>query len=318
MSGMTLADLKAISVVAGCGSFRKAAEELGVATSSLSHQVASVERRIGIRLFNRTTRSVAITEAGEALLERVRPALQEIDAALNDVERLRSVPSGVLRLNTSEGGAERVLPMVLDFLAKHAEMKVDLVTEGRLVDIVTEGFDAGLRLPDTIPRDMISVSLGQIEAFVLVASASYLKDRTEPKSPGDLLRHECIGTRLPSGKLIDWELSRSSEVVNIRPAGRLIAGSTDLGVAAARLGSGVAYAPLRSVENDLKAGTLVQLLTEWTPSYPGICLYYPSRKLPSAGLRAFIDHALQWRKTSEESGATHSALGSLESLPGSS
>lgn len=296
MSGMTLADLRAITVVANTGSFRGAAKELEIAVSSLSHQVANVEKRVGIRLFNRTTRSVSLTEAGEALLHRVRPALNEIDAALEAVDRLRTTPSGLLRLNTSEGGAERVLPLILDFLASYPDMKVDLVTEGRLVDIVAEGFDAGLRLEEVVPKDMICVPLGQTEAFVLVASPAYLAGKKLPGSPGDLLSHECIRARLPSGALVDWELERNGEVVTVNVKGRLIAGSTELSILAARQNAGIAYVSLRSVQDDLDDGRLIQLLPDWTPPYPGIALFYPSRRLPSAGLRAFIDHAQAWRK----------------------
>ncbi len=296
MSGMTLADLRAISIIASAGSFRGAARELGIAVSSLSHQVAAVEKRLGIRLFNRTTRSVSVTEAGAALLERVRPALIEIDAALEAVDHLRSTPSGILRLNTSEGGAVRVLPLVLDFLSAYPEMKVDLVTEGRLVDIVAEGFDAGLRLQEVVPKDMICVPLGQTESFVLVATPAYLEGRPLPASPGDLLGHECIRARLPSGALVDWELERNGEAVTVAVKGRLIAGSTDLSLLAARRDAGIAYVPLRAVEDELADGSLVQLLADWSPPYPGIALFYPSRRLPSAGLRAFIDHAAAWRK----------------------
>jgi len=299
MSGMTLADLRAISTVADAGSFRGAAKLLQISVSSLSHQVANVEKRVGIRLFNRTTRSVSLTEAGEALLLRVRPALNEIDAALEAVDHLRATPSGMLRLNTSEGGAERVLPLILDFLSVYVDMKVDLVTEGRLVDIVAEGFDAGLRLQEVIPKDMICVPLGQTEAFVLVASPTYLSARGRPNSPGDLLNHECIRARLPSGSLVSWELERNGEVVTPDVKGRLIAGSTDLSVLAARQHAGIAYVSLRSVQEDVDCGRLIQLLAEWTPPYPGLALFYPSRKLPSAGLRAFIDHVHGWRRASK-------------------
>jgi len=296
MSGMTLSDLRAIAVVADTGSFRGAAKELGIAVSSLSHQVANVEKRVGIRLFNRTTRSVSLTEAGEAMLQRVRPALNEIDEALQAVDHLRATPTGTIRLNTSEGGAERVLPLVLDFLTSYPEMRVDLVTEGRLVDIVAEGFDAGIRLQDVVPKDMVCIPLGQTESFVLVASRSYLEGRAVPASPGDLLAHECIRARLPSGSLVDWELERNGEAISVDVRGRLIAGSTELSVLAARQHAGIAYVSLRSVQSDIDDGRLIQLLPEWTPPYPGIALFYPSRRLPSAGLRAFIDHVQAWRK----------------------
>jgi len=296
MSGMTLSDLRAISVIADLGSFRGAAKELEVAVSSLSHQVANVEKRLGIRLFNRTTRSVSLTEAGEALLQRVRPALNEIDAALEAVDHLRSTPSGVLRLNTSEGGAKRVLPLVLDFLSAYPDMRVDLVTEGRLVDIVAEGFDAGLRLQEIVPKDMVCIPLGQTESFVLVASPHYLQGRKAPSSPGDLLSHECIRARLPSGSLVEWELERGGEAISVDVKGRLVVGSTELSVLAARQHAGIAYVSLRSVLDDIQSGGLVKLLPDWSPPYPGIALFYPSRRLPSAGLRAFIDHVQAWRK----------------------
>lgn len=299
MAGITLADLKAVSAVAVHGSFSRAALELSVSVSSLSHQVASIERRLGIRLLNRTTRSVSLTEAGDALLLKVRPALEEIDEALLAVDRLKSTPSGLLRLNTSEGGAERIMPMVMDFLFAYPEMKVDLVTEGRLVDIVAEGFDAGLRLQEVVPQDMVCVTLGQTESFILVASPAYLKGKVLPVSPSDLLAHECIRARLPSGRLIDWEFEHSGSSMTVGVKGRFIAGNAYLGITAARLDGGIAYVPLKSVEDDLAAGNLVQLLADWTPPYPGLCLYYPSRRLPSAGLRAFIEHAAAWRRKTQ-------------------
>ncbi|MCM2458162.1 LysR family transcriptional regulator [Rhizobium sp. CG4] len=300
MSGMSLADLRALSVLARTGSFRGTAKELEVSVSSLSHQVANVEKRLGIRLFNRTTRSVSVTEAGQALLERVRPALNEIDAALEAVDHLRVTPSGTIRLNTSEGGAERVLPLVVDFLRTYPDIKVDLVTDGRLVDIVADGFDAGLRLQEIVPKDMISISLGQTESFVLVASPNYLRGKTTPMSPGDLLQHECVRARLPSGSLVTWELEKNGESISVDVKGRLIAGSTELSVLAARQHAGIAYVALRSVRDDIDRGDLLQLLPEWTPPYPGIALFYPSRKLPSAALRAFIDHTITWRRQHQE------------------
>ncbi|MCS4243074.1 DNA-binding transcriptional LysR family regulator [Rhizobium sp. BIGb0125] len=241
-----------------------------------------------------------MTEAGQALLERVRPALNEIDAALEAVDHLRVTPSGTIRLNTSEGGAERVLPLVVDFLRTYPDIKVDLVTDGRLVDIVADGFDAGLRLQEIVPKDMISISLGQTESFVLVASPNYLRGKTTPMSPGDLLQHECVRARLPSGSLVTWELEKNGESISVDVKGRLIAGSTELSVLAARQHAGIAYVALRSVRDDIDRGDLLQLLPEWTPPYPGIALFYPSRKLPSAALRAFIDHTITWRRQHQE------------------
>lgn len=290
MAGTTLADLKALSAVAVHQNFRAAAAELGISTSSLSHQVAAMERRLGIRLFNRTTRSVALSEAGLAFLDRVGPALREIDDAVATVGRLRDTPSGLLRLNSSEGGAQRILPFVLDFLATYPDMRVDLVSEGRLVDIVAGGFDAGVRTADTVPRDMISLSLGLDEAFVVVGSPDFFARHGRPEVPGDLLSFECLPARLPSGALYDWEFERAGEEIRIRPQGRLILGGTELTRAAAIAGAGLAYVTLREAEADLTAGRLEQVLAPWCPACPGICLYYPRQRLPSAGLKAFITH----------------------------
>jgi DNA-binding transcriptional LysR family regulator len=296
MAGTGLADLNALVAVATHRSFRAAAGELGITPSSLSYQIASLERRLGIRLLNRTTRSVSLTEAGETFLARVRPALRDIDDAIATVDRFRDTPAGLLRLNASEGGAERILPIVFDFMAAYPDMRVDLVTEGRLIDIVAAGFDAGLRVAQMVPRDMVSLPLGTDEAFIVVASPRYLATRGTPRTPPDLLAHECVRARLPSGALIEWEFERSGRESRVGVTGRLVVGSPDLSLRAARAGVGIAYVTRRSAERDLAEGKLVQLLGEWTPPFPGICLYYPQQRLTSAGLRAFIDHVQMTRR----------------------
>lgn len=219
MAGLTLNELKALAAVANHRSFRAAAIELGVSPSSLSHAVASIERRLGVRLFNRTTRSVSLTEAGEGFLARVQPALREISDAVESVNQFRKTPAGLLRLNTSEGGAERVLPLVLDFIAAFPDMRVDLVSEGRMVDIVAAGFDAGLRLAEAVPQDMVSVSLGQQEELVVVGTADYFAARGVPEVPADLFKHECIRARMPSGSIYRWEFERAGEETPRRSAG---------------------------------------------------------------------------------------------------
>src|SRR3984885_7400185 len=192
MSGLSLAELSALSAVATRRSFRAAAAELGVSPSSLSHAVASMERRLGVRLFNRTTRSVSLTEAGEGFLARVQPALREIADAVETVNRFRDTPAGLLRLNASEAAAERALPIVVSFMAAYPDMRIDLVSEGRMIDIVAGGFDAGLRHAEAVPQDMVSLSLGIEEARIVVGTPDYFAARGVPHAPADLFGHACV------------------------------------------------------------------------------------------------------------------------------
>jgi len=296
MTDLALADLRAVEAIARVSGFRHAAQVLGVSASALSHQVATLEKRLGVRLFNRTTRSVALTEAGEHFLARVRPALREIEDAVETVNRFRDRPAGTLRLNTSEGGALRILPILLDFLKGYPEMNVDLVSEGRMVDIVAGGFDAGLRLAEAVPQDMISLPMGRDEEFAVVGTPGYFEGRTMPRAPADLLGHECVRAKLPSGSLYRWEFERFGEEIRIDAPGRLTLGSHELALEAARRGAGLAYASLRSVEAELATGTMIRVLAEWTPPFAGLCLFYPRQRLPSAGLRAFIDHFQKARR----------------------
>jgi DNA-binding transcriptional LysR family regulator len=296
MTDLALNELKALQAVATHRGFRAAAAELHVAPSSLSHSVASIERRLGVRLFNRTTRSVSLTEAGQHFLTRVQPALREIADAVETVNRFRDTPTGLLRLNASEGGAERVLPIVLDFMATYPDMRVDLVSEGRMVDIVAGGFDAGLRLAEAVPQDMIALPMGSQEAFAVVAAPDYFAKHGTPRAPADLLTHECIRSRLPSGALFRWEFEHQGESFQIDSPGRLILGSAELAQLAAKAGAGVAFVAEKSAADDIASGRLVRVLAEWTPPFAGICLYYPRQRLPSAGLRAFIDHFQAARK----------------------
>ncbi|WP_343716135.1 LysR family transcriptional regulator [Inquilinus sp.] len=296
MADLALTELTALGAVATHRSFRAAAAELGLSPSSLSHMVASLERRLGVRLFNRTTRSVAVTEAGEQFLARIQPALREIAEAVETVNRFRDTPAGLLRLNSSEGGSARILPVVLDFMAAYPEMRVDLVTEGRMIDIVAAGFDAGIRLAEAVPQDMVSVPLGIDEAMIVVAAPGYLAARGVPRAPADLFGHDCIRARLPSGAILRWEFEHQGEEIRIDPPGRLTIGSPELSQHAALAGAGLAFVSARTAAADLESGRLRQVLADWTPSFPGLCLYYPRQRLPSAGLRAFIAHFQKARK----------------------
>ncbi|WP_088508349.1 LysR family transcriptional regulator [Burkholderia ubonensis] len=290
ISGFSLDDLAAVSAVADHRSFRGAARALHLPPSSLSHIVSGVERRLGIRIFHRTTRSVSPTEAGLAFIERMRPALMDMAAAIESVNRFRDSPAGQIRINTSDWAAQRVFPIVLSFLSAYPEVNVDIVSEGRLIDIVAEGFDAGLRIAEAVPQDMISLPLGIDEAIIIVASPGYLASRGTPHSPAELLAHECIRLRLPSGGLMRWEVRIAGEQSWVDIRGRLIVGSSELALKAAVADVGIAYVGARQARYYIDSGTLVQLMPEWTPPFEGVCLYYPRQRLPSAAFRAFIDH----------------------------
>lgn len=287
--------MKVANAVAAHGSFRGAAHELEMSPSSVSHIVANLESRLGIRLFLRNTRSVSLTEAGESFLKRVRPALEQITQAIDGVNDLRDRPAGLIRLNAAAWGADRLLPIIVGFMQRYPDIRVDLVTEGRLVDIIGEGFDAGLRLVSVVPQDMIALPLGIDEALIIVASPAYLSARGTPVTPGDLLNHECIRARLPSGSLMRWEFPKGGTTPEIGVAGRLVLGTTALAAKAAAAGAGIAYVEQREAQPFLDKGDLVQVLTKWTPPFEGEALYYPRMRLPSAAFRAFIDYVKEWR-----------------------
>lgn len=286
-SGLT--ELEAVLAVARRRSFRAAADELSVSTSALSHAVAALEARIGVRLFNRTTRSVSLSEAGAQFVQTVAPALATIQTALDQAGSFRDTPSGTLRINTSAGAARQVMPVFIAFLQRYPEMKLDIVTEGRLVDIVVEGFDAGIRLIDTVPQDMIAVPFGESQRFALVGSPEYFSRHKPPRTPADLARHRCIRSRMPSGVIYQWEFERRGEVVRVDGEGALTLDEPNLMLAAARAGLGLAYLTEWNVNADLEAGTLVRVLEDWTPALDGLCLYYPGRRHVPAGLRALIE-----------------------------
>jgi DNA-binding transcriptional LysR family regulator len=285
-----LSDLNAFIAIASHRSFRKAADELGISPSTLSHMMRSLETRMGIRLLHRTTRSVSPTEAGDTLIARLAPALSAVDAALEAVDDFRGGPSGTLRINTGIVAARLLLAKVVPtFLARFPDMAVDLATDGRLVDIVAEGYDAGMRLRETVPQDMVAVPFAGPARFITVASPAYVSARGQPSTPQDLAAHACIRLRLPSGKLYRWEFERHGQEVAVDVAGPLTLGDTDLMAEAAAAGLGIAYVPHQVAAPFLENGALVAVLSDWCPPIDGLCLYYPGNRHVPAGLRAFID-----------------------------
>jgi len=285
-----LGDLTALAAIVSHRSFRKAADELGVSPSTLSHMMRTLELKMGVRLLNRTTRSVSPTEAGERLVSRLQPVLRELDLALEEVDAVRSRPSGSLRINASEPAARLLMQSVVPaFLARYPDMSVDLATEGRLVDIVAGGFDAGVRLGEALPQDMIAVRFGGPVRFLAVASPAYLAGHERPLAPDDLMDHACIRVRLPSGKLYRWEFEKHGQELTVDVPGPLTLDHPGLMAEAAADGMGIAYVPDRAAQPFIDAGKLVTVLDDWCPSIPGLFLYYPGHRHVPSGLKAFVD-----------------------------
>ena len=285
-----LVELEAVLAVARRRGFRPAAVELGMSTSALSSAVAGLEARLGVRLFHRTTRSVSLTEAGEQFVARVGPAMSEIRGATEAATSQRQKPAGTLRINAALGAARMVFaPLVVEYLRRYPDMTIDIVTEGRMIDIVAEGYDAGLRPSELVPRDMIRVPIGSDMRMAVVATPDYFARHPKPKSPSDLARHQCIRARLPNGAPYRWEFARRGETLHVDVPGNLVLDAPLLMLDAARAGVGLAHLAEWYVAEDLAAGRLVRVLQEWTPPFPGLALYYPAGRHMPAGLRVFID-----------------------------
>ncbi|WP_031356659.1 LysR family transcriptional regulator [Caballeronia sordidicola] len=300
MSRAGLSELTAFVAIAEQRSFRAAARTLGVSPSALSHSMRGLEGRLGVRLFNRTTRSVALTEAGEQLLQRVGPAMAELESAVNEVASARDQPSGSIRISASESAAKPIVRHVLPgFLASYLGIHVEFVVDTRLVDIVADGFDAGIRVLQDVPRDMIAIRFGPDMRFAAVASPDYLSRHEPPKTPDDLAQHRCIRFRFESGALYRWDLEHRGKSASIDVDGPMTLGNINLMVEAALAGIGIAWVPDYQVADHLASGRLVQLLPEWSPAFPGLCLYYPANRHPPAALRLFAQAVRDWVKSQE-------------------
>lgn len=286
----TLADLEAFAVVSAERSFRRAADLLGVSRSALSHRMRKLEERLGLRLLHRTTRSVSPTEAGNRLLARISPILRDLDIALDALAEDRGGPSGPLRISASKGAARLLLRHVVPaYMQAYPDVDLDLVSDGRLVDIVECGFDAGVRLGEAVPQDMIAVRIGSDHRFLAVAAPRYVERFGRPVVPDDLHRHRCIRQRLPSGTRYRWEFQKHGQEVAVDVPGALTLDDNDLMVEAAADGLGIAYVSENAASDQLAAGDLVTVLEDWCPSYPGLMLYYPGHRHVPSPLRAFID-----------------------------
>ena len=289
MNRSGLVELDTVVAVARLGGFRAAAIELGVSATSVSNAVAGLEARLGVRLFNRTTRSVALSEAGEQFIAAVGPALSDIHAAMEAINNRRGRPAGTLRINCSVEAARQILVrVVLEFQRRYPEVAVDIVTDAQLIDIVAKGFDAGIRTRDAVPRDMIAVPFGPELRFVVVGSPAYLRDHPAPAKPADLMAHRCIRARWPSGALYRWEFAKRGRALTIDAPGSLTLDESSLMRDAALADAGLAYMWEEHVRGDLASGHLVCVLDDWMPSSPGLCLYHPDRRNVPAALSAFI------------------------------
>ena len=290
MSRIQSPDLVAFLAIARHGSFRRAATELRVTPSALSHALRTLEERIDLRLVNRTTRSVALTEAGQRLFDRVAPAFADIDTAIDELAEWRGSPMGRLRINAAEVSARLVLaPHVAPFLAAHSDVSLEIVTQGALVDVVGEGFDAGLRFGETIAADMIAVPLGPRIRFAAVAAPAYFARHPVPAEPRQLTALPCVRFRFDGGSDYHWEFERGGVEQAVAVDGRFTTNSQELMVGAALDGVGIAFVLEHLVADHIASGRLVRVLEDWCPWFPGLYLYYPSRRQMPSPLRAFID-----------------------------
>ena len=286
----SLTDLQAFRAVAAHKSFRRAADVLGVSHSSLSHAMRGLEGNLGVRLLNRTTRSVSLTHEGARLLARLGPILGDLHSALGEIAAAGGQPSGVVRVNGSEGAIRTLLRIAIPRLReRYPRVELDLSVDGQLVDIVERGFDAGIRLGEAVPKDMVAVRLGPALRFLPVASPGYLARFPAPRIPDDLLAHQCIRQRLPSGKRYRWEFKKRGQELGLDVPGVPTLDNNQLMAEAAAQGLGIAYVPEPYAAPFFDSRRLVPLLEDWCPPIPGLFLYFPANRHMPPALRALID-----------------------------
>ena len=297
MPRANLNDLLAFLVVARERSFTRAAAQIGVSQSALSHTIRGLEERLGLRLLTRTTRSVAPTEAGERLLRNIGHHFDEIDAAIDSLSELKERPSGTIRINSSEHAAETLLwPRLAELLPHYPDINVEIWADYSPTYIVAERFDAGVRLGEHVAKDMVAVRIGPEERFLVVGAPAYLAGRSIPRHPQDLLQHRCINLRLPTlGGLYGWEFEKDDRPLKVRVEGQLVFNALSPILKAALASFGLAFLPQEMVRPHVTAGRLMTMLEDWTPPFPGYHLYYPSRRQQSPAFALLVE-ALRYRE----------------------
>ena len=291
MRRASINELAAFVTTARERSFTRAAAQLGVSTSALSHSIRGLEERLGLRLLSRTTRRVAPTEAGERLLNSVGPHLAGIDAELDALSTLRDKPVGTVRITATEQAASSILmPAIARLLPDYPDIKVEIITDVGLTDIVAERFDAGVRTGDIIAKDMIAVPIGPELRMAVAGSPDYFLERTIPRTPQELTEHSCINLRLPThGGIYVWEFEQNEQAMNVRVEGQIILNNTRLMLDAALAGLGLVYLTEAQIRPELALGRLVRVLDDWCDPFPGYHLYYPSRRQPTPAFRLLLD-----------------------------
>ncbi len=296
MARQNINDLVAFLAVARERSFTRAAAKLGVSQSALSHTIRGLEERLGMRLLTRTTRSVAPTEAGERLVRTVGPRFEEIDAELSALTELREKPAGNIRITTGEHAAQAVLwPALARLLPHYPDIKVEVIIDYGLTNIVAERYDAGVRLGEQVAKDMIAVRIGPDFRMVVVGAPSYFARRPKPKKPQDLTAHDCINIRLPTyGGIYAWEFEKRGRELKVRTDGQLVFNNLALRLNAALAGLGLAYLPEDQVQSYVSEGRLIRVLDDWCAPFPGYHLYHPSRRQSAPAFAVLVD-ALRYR-----------------------
>jgi DNA-binding transcriptional LysR family regulator len=292
-----LQDISAFLAVARDRSFTRAAAKIGVTQSALSQTVRGLEERLGIRLLTRNTRGVSPTEAGEILLRTIGPHFDEIQSGLAALSGLREKPAGTVRITADQHAAEDVLwPAVNQFLPKYPDIKIEIIIDYGLTDIIAEQYDAGVRIGEIVDKDMIAVPIGPDMRMIVVAAPNYLATHAAPLTPQDLTHHRCINLRLPTyGGLYAWEFEKEGRGLHVRVEGQLVFNNVGMIITAAVAGHGLAYVSEMRVETLVKTGHLIPVLDDWCPSFPGYHLYYPSRRQPTPAFKAVVT-ALRYRK----------------------
>ena len=290
VSSLPPGELAAFLAVSEHGGFRAASRMLGQTPSALSHAVAGLERRLKVKLFHRSTRNVSLTEPGRRLAQRLMPALSEIGLAVEELHEQSTSLSGLIRINCDANAAEQVLmPLLTRFMKLQPTMRFEIRSEGRLVDIAEGGYDCGVRAAELVPDEMVAVAIGPDQQHIVVASPAYLDGAPAIKIPSDLSLHQCVQLRMANGSIYRWEFQRRGEDVVVTTPGNLVVDQSRLLLAAALDGIGLAYVTRWMAADALADGKLQQVLDDWTPPYPGLCLYYPRHRHLGSGMRAFLN-----------------------------